>query len=208
VTDMSCAFGRKNDPITASDLADLTFWDTREVTNMSQTFHGAEQFNGKIWTWHTGKVRNMSRMLCVASNFDQDIGSWDTSKVESMSMMFNFAAKFNQDIGSWDTSNVEDMEKMFAYTTEFDCNGRAEWKWDVRKVTNMKEMFYYARNFDRDISDWPVPSNVSMEAMFTKATKLSHADSIIAKWKLTQEQARLAGLAGGAKYGAAFRGFV
>jgi surface protein len=68
---------------------------------------------GHISLWNTSNVTNMSNMFNGATNFNEDIGNWDTSNVTDMSSMFYDAYKFNQDIGWWDTSKVTNMNRMF-----------------------------------------------------------------------------------------------
>ena len=68
---------------------------------------------GHIGNWDTSNVTDMSNLFYDAYNFNQDIGNWDTSNVTDMRWMFWSAEKFNGDIGKWDTSNVTDTGNMF-----------------------------------------------------------------------------------------------
>jgi len=43
---------------------------------------------GHISNWDTSNVTDMSEMFNEASNFNQDISNWDTSNVTNMSDMF------------------------------------------------------------------------------------------------------------------------
>ena len=43
---------------------------------------------GHISLWNTSNVTDMSNMFYCATNFNQDIGNWDTSNVTSMRYMF------------------------------------------------------------------------------------------------------------------------
>ena len=61
---------------------------------------------GHIGNWNTSNVTDMSNMFCNAKEFNEYIGGWDTSKVTNMNRMFYGADNFNKDIGGWDTSNV------------------------------------------------------------------------------------------------------
>ena len=45
-------------------------------------------FNQNIGSWNTANVTNMSDMFHGASAFNQDIGSWNTANVTNMSDMF------------------------------------------------------------------------------------------------------------------------
>ena len=84
----------------------ISLWDTSNVTDMSNMFYDAYNFNQDIGRWNTSNVTDMSLMFNNAYNFNQDIGNWNTSNVTNMSWMFFGAKEFNQDIGGWDTSNV------------------------------------------------------------------------------------------------------
>jgi surface protein len=64
---------------TSAFNADISAWDTSQVTDMGYMFYGAAVFNQPIGTWSTSKVTNMQRMFTLAGVFNQDIGSWDTS---------------------------------------------------------------------------------------------------------------------------------
>ena len=76
-------------------------------------FGDKSTFNADISKWDTGQVTNMYSMFLWASAFNQDIGSWNTAQVTDMRNMFNLASAFNQDIGSWNTEKVTNMKVMF-----------------------------------------------------------------------------------------------
>ena len=78
-------------------------WNTSEVTDMSELFFRARDFNQDISKWDTSNVVNMEGMFCHAKTFNQNISGWNTSKVTNMHAMFSYAEKFNQPIGIWDT---------------------------------------------------------------------------------------------------------
>ena len=55
--------------------------------------------------FNTSKVTNMSDMFNGAQNFNKDIGNWDTSIVTDMTNMFKDAKSFNNNNGGelvWD----------------------------------------------------------------------------------------------------------
>ncbi len=96
----------------------VEYWDTSCVTDMSELFFGATNFNQNISKWDTSNVTDMNSMFANAKAFNQDISGWDTSRVKDMSAMFWNANAFNCDIISgWDTSNVDDVSDMFHETT-------------------------------------------------------------------------------------------
>ena len=70
-------------------------------------------FNADISAWNTSNVTNMRDMFFYAAAFNQDIGGWDTSSVTNMLSMLRFTNNFNQDISAWNTSNVTRMYWSF-----------------------------------------------------------------------------------------------
>ena len=114
-------------------------------------------FNNIVTTFMT----NMSNMFDNASNFNQNIGSWDTLNVTNMTYMFRDAFAFNQNIGYWNTLNVTDMSFMFSNAYSFNNNGNNSiGNWNTLNVTDMDYMFYNASNFNRNISSWNVTNVV------------------------------------------------
>ena len=93
---------------------------TSLITDFSELFRGAEDFNASISHWDTSSVTDMSRMFCGAIAFNQPIGAWNTISVTNMKEMFLVAAAFNQPIGDWDTSSVTDMRGMLYGASSFD----------------------------------------------------------------------------------------
>jgi surface protein len=132
VSDMSAAF--ISTEIEATDLADLSFWDTRNVTTMASMFRGASKFNGEIGDWNTHKVTDMSQMFCGADSFNSDITRWDVQSVIRMHCMFGSAIAFNQDISGWDVraesaGRLELIRSMFAGARAFSHQEAVEHQW-------------------------------------------------------------------------------
>jgi surface protein len=150
-----------------SQFPDISTWDTSEITDMEELFHGLEDFNEPIGSWDVSKVTNMEGMFAGATTFNQPIGSWNVSKVTNMRGMFWGATAFNQPIGSWDVSKVTDMYGMFAEATAFN---QPIGSWDVSKVTNMGWMFHGAEAFNQPIGSWDVSNVTDMIHMFDGAT--------------------------------------
>lgn len=108
-------------------------WDTSNISNLSETFSGAENFNQDLSKWKTTKVTDMSATFYNAKKFNSPLNSWDTYNVTNMQSMFYGAAEFNQELSNWKTSNVTNMSFMFDGAAKFDKNISG---WDVKKVTN------------------------------------------------------------------------
>jgi len=144
---------------------DIGNWDTSRVTNMSVMFSNATIFNQPIGNWNTSQVTNMSFMFNRATNFNQPINNWDTSKVENMNSMFSNATSFDSAIFS-NTNNVRDMGFMFSGATAFNQLIGA---WNTRSVQTMSNMFNNARAFNRSLNTWDVSQVTNMISMFSNA---------------------------------------
>ena len=74
---------------------------------------------GHISNWDTSEVTDMSEMFYRALEFNLDISSWNVSNVTDMSAMFNSAKAFNQPIGNWDVSKVTHTVRQFVGFASF-----------------------------------------------------------------------------------------
>lgn len=92
--------------------ADVTNWDTSEVTNFKRLFQGCIKFVGEIGGWDTSKVTSFANLFTYCHEFNGDITGWDTSSVTTLEMMLLDTRKFNQPIGSWNVSKVTNMNNM------------------------------------------------------------------------------------------------
>ena len=84
-------------------------WDTSEVSDMSELFLNASEFNADISEWDVSNVTNMNKLFFRASSFNQPIGKWNVANVSTMKDMFLDAVSFNQPIAGWNVSNVTIM---------------------------------------------------------------------------------------------------
>ena len=163
ITDMSNLFEY------ATDFnADISHWDTSSVTDTSYIFRAAVNFNQDISNWNTSSVNDMNAMFQYAFTFKQDIGSWDTSSVTDMGFMFFGTRFFNQNIGAWDTSNVTLMNSMFSGGGVIFNQDIGDW--DTSSVTNMRYLFRDAAAFNQNIGNWNTSNVTDMEHMFRGAS--------------------------------------
>ncbi len=92
-------------------------------------------FNKDISAWNVKSVTNMSDMFDNAQNFKQNIGNWDVSSVTNMGNMFKNAHSFNQSLNSWDVSSVQSMVKCSdGYMLDGDMFGgmsNVTYRWNV-----------------------------------------------------------------------------
>jgi len=163
VTIMSYAFSNAS----ANFNADISRWNTSNVTTMRRMFRYKSSFNQNIGNWNTSNVTDMSEMFHNASSFNQDIGNWNTSLVTDMGGMFEYASAFNQDIGRWNTSSLTNMLYMFSSATSFNQNLN---NWNTSNVTDMESAFEGASAFNGDIKNWNTSSVTTLEYMFYDAT--------------------------------------
>ena len=112
VTSMSNLFRFKN----FND--DISYWDTSNVTDMSNMFRDNDIFGQDLGAWDVSNVTNMNNMF-RGSRFlnNNDITAWDVSNVTNMGLMFKDSEDFNQDISVWNTSSVTTYTRMFENTT-------------------------------------------------------------------------------------------
>ena len=127
----------KEDPEERPALDDNFFLKIQFVTDMSELFKGADDFNQPI-TFNTSNVTNMSCMFMYAANFNQPLTSFDTSNVTNMSQMFYNAVVFNQPLDSFNTSNVTNMNGMFMYAFKFN---QPLTSFDFSNVEYMRDIF-------------------------------------------------------------------
>ena len=179
ITDMSAMFktyGESEvclscDPLLGYFDQDISKWNTSNVENTSEMFHGCQSFNQNISGWDTSKVKSMKAMFVDAKAFNQPIGKWNVSNVTNMSDMFVRAVKFNQPLESWNVSNVTDMSGMFDEAFAFN---QPLAKWNVSHVEDMDSMFRYADEFNQPLDGWDVTHVKDMNNMFEGASKFQH----------------------------------
>jgi surface protein len=131
--------------------ADVTGWDTSNITEMPSVFINCYDFNQNIINWNTSNVTNMSSMFQNNYAFNRNISNWDTGNVTSMQSMFNGAFIFNQPIGGWDTSSVTNMNTMFRFTFVFNQNLTG---WCVSNITS--EPFLFGGDSVLSPSNYPI----------------------------------------------------
>ena len=90
---------------------DIAKVDVGRVTNMKNLFADSHSF-GKEWTadisdWDTSNVTDMSGMFFYCKNFNQDLSKWNIDKVKDFSLMFSNCLILDQNFKNWDTTNKE-----------------------------------------------------------------------------------------------------
>jgi surface protein len=89
--------------------ADISAWNTANVTSMAQMFYGAGAFNRDISGWNTAKVTTMALMFFANNVFNQNIGAWNVEKVTTFAGMFSFAGGMKQSLAAWSPLLATDL---------------------------------------------------------------------------------------------------
>jgi surface protein len=146
-------------------------WCVSEVTDFTEIFENATDFNEDLSEWDTSSATTMAKMFIMAKSFNQALSSWNTVNVQDFRYMFLGASSFDQSLSSWQTSNVLSMKSMFFGAASF--NGDVS-TWDVVNCMDMVGMFCGARSFNGDISKWKVSDQTKMDEMFFEASSFQH----------------------------------
>ena len=70
--------------------ADLSNWNTENITSFIQTFSSSASFNGNVSSWNTSKAQTMYQMFYYATSFNKDLSGWDYSSLNTDISLKNF----------------------------------------------------------------------------------------------------------------------
>ena len=153
--------------------ADLSSWNTSQVSNIGQMFQNCTIFNRDLSTWDVSNCSDFASLFAGCTAFNAGLGagvsgtrlsSWNINAGggTSLASMFNQASSFNQDISAWNTSNITNMASMFNDASSFNQDISA---WDVSSVTSMAGMFR-SSSFNQNLNSWVTSSLNNMREMF------------------------------------------
>lgn len=169
---------------------DFTYFDTRNVKDMSRMFHTCAATSLDLSMLNTSKVTDMSYMFYQCNAVGIVFNGWDTSNVTRMEHMFDGCNATCLDLTTFNTSSVTNMESMFAYCKarriiidSFDtsmvttmkemfmgCNSECNFKvLNTSYVTNMSNMFSYQNRDVLDLSTFDTSSVKYFESMFASS---------------------------------------
>ncbi len=166
------------------DKDNIGTWNVSTITNMSNMFRDASDFNENIGLWNVGNVTNFSFMLSTTNFFNQNLNNWNIGEnvtgTINMSGMFDSTREFNQPLNNWDVSKVTNMSGMFGVTPQFNQPLN---NWDTSNVSNMGGMFFGANKFDQNVGDWNLSSITNMSSMFQQSgLSTENYDAILIGW--------------------------
>ncbi len=167
---------------------EVSTFDTRNVTDMSNMFSGMSLASIDLKAFNTGNVVNMSNMFRSSSSLTNiTFGTnFNTSQVTNMRGMFCDCSSLQElDLASFDTQNVTDMQEMFencSSLTTLDLSN-----FNTAKVTNMWEMFWKCTNLQvlkasRNGDYWNTENVANMSRMFYKCYDLDGLD--VSNWNV------------------------
>lgn len=165
--------------ISIIDIPSIEIWDMSQVTDFTNLFRYAENFNGDISRWNISNVASMKNMFDSAYSFNQDLSKWNTENVQDMSYMFYHAKTFNGNISTWNTANVTQMVFMFNDAISFNQDIS---QWNTSNVENMSGMFYNATSFNQDISAW---NTTKVKSMYNILSNAKTFNQNLGNWDLS-----------------------
>ena len=122
-----------------SNIYDFNCINTSKIIDMSSLFENIViERNFDVSGWDVSNVSNMTNLFHGCENFDCDLSNWDVSNVTDMKGMFTWCDNFTgKGLENWDVSNVKYMTSMFANCISFEGKGLENWN-----VSNVKDMHY------------------------------------------------------------------
>lgn len=148
---------------------DVSSFKTSNVTNMSHMFNNCVDLSAlDLSGFDTSKVTKMNGMFCYCTRVKNlDLSSFDTSKVTDMSSMFqNVNYMENLDLSSFNTGNVTNMYRMFRCYASGSKSSLNLSSFDTRKVSNMRDMFYGCGSTYITYGNFRVPSGCNTVGMY------------------------------------------
>ena len=182
-------------------------WDITSIESLAGLFNvePLKDFNADISNWDTSEVTDMSSMFENCTSFNQDISKWNIKKVTNMSKMFKNATVFNfkredtdYSVGfkNWLMQNregkfIDDPNGVYiAVEREFDENDFA----DLDSITF--EIGYYLEDCNESgqqvvESSYALPNESTLTIDFTNNTLTHSQDSSDIKPNVQLKQVEL-----------------
>ena len=160
----------------ATDIINLCYLNTSEVTNMYTMFYGCNSLTSlDVSCLNTANVTNMSSMFQDCSKLTSlDVSNINTENVTNMQSMFSGCSSLTSlDVSGFNTANVTTMEYMFlncSSLTNLDISG----SFNTANVTNMQRMFMNCSSLTSlDVSGFNTEKVYEMADMFMNCSSLT-----------------------------------
>lgn len=149
--------------------APLDNWNVSAITDMSECFSNAQQFNQDIGMWDVSSCTTFQNMFSGAVVFNQGLANWNTSSATHADGMFRNALQFNGTLTNWTLPNATTTSAMFQNCNNF--NQPVDQLGITSACTNLQFMFYNAGVFNQSIPSWDVSSVTTFYRCFRGATQ-------------------------------------
>ena len=157
---------------------DLSYFDTRNVINMSGIFYGCKNLEYiDLKTFYTNKVTNLNNMFHSCKNLKEiNFCNFYTKNVIDMSYMFLGCECLQKiDLSNFDTKNVLDMSGLF-----YGCQNIKEIdlsSFNTEKVINMSGLFYGCKELKSiNISSFQTKNVINVNGLFYDCKNLEFID--------------------------------
>lgn len=183
------------------EYADLTGFDTSNITDYGRTFHSSGILEINISDWDFSHATNMSEFIAwglvkkatfpeivdarnvtnmsLALNFgmvtdELDLSGWKTRDVKNLSnFLLGMQAKKIKFSSDFKTDNVESMASMFSGNSRLTSIEGLEY-FDTAKVKNMSNMFASVSSMESlDLSTFSTAALTNMNGMFSGMSSLT-----------------------------------
>ncbi len=177
VTNMSYMFWN----CSVSDMDDLSWFDTSNVTTMANMFTAGNITSLDVSNWDTSKVTRMDNMLhCSGLTELKGLNKLNTSSVTRMDLMFAVHKLKTLDVTGWDVSKVKDMHQMFYWcgSSSILTEIKGLETWNTESVTNMSDMFRSCQKLvlSDELADWNTSNVTNMADMFHDCYAIAELD--------------------------------
>lgn len=165
-------------------------WDTSRITDMSDLFNDATEFNEDLSRWDVSRVTTMLSMFRNAESFTGESVASTTSSSSSSIDATQLQQQEQQQANKrhWQTANVTDMRMMFSGASSLITGDGLGLKyWDVSRVTTMNRMFQDATRFNGDVSRFDVAEVLDLTGMFQEANSLTRVN--VSTWRVQRVRA-------------------
>jgi surface protein len=178
ITNMSHIFYAGYGDIPLFSLPDFSKWNTQNVINMSNMFHGCDKLISlDLSSFDTKNVIDMSNLFSYCNSLKNiDLSSFNTENVKNMGGMFYMCENLTSlNLSSFNTQNVEKINEMFCHCENLqNINLLA---FNTINVTTMEKLFYNCTNLiEINLSSFKAENVENISRMFFGCKNLENLD--------------------------------